>query len=397
MIGSFVPRGLLSALLAGVAIALVPGGAPPRAAALSPNGSGDCWVYLASSSEEFPEQDGIHILQWDHAAGKLTPVGRAGGVVRPIYLALHPSGRFLYAVGNPLDVGDGDGAGVIAAYAINPEDGSLRLLNVESTRGAVPCHLVVDPAGRAVLVANYTSGNVASLPLGADGSLRPAQSVFLHQAATGQKAHAHSINLSPGNRFACAGETGLDQLRLYRFDPAAATLAPHDPAWTPTDPRSGPRHAVFHPQLPYFYVIHETNCTVSAYRFHEDRGTLELLQTLPTLPVPFQNGFSTAELLLHPGGRFLYGSNRGHDTIAILAIDPETGRLTAVGHEPTRGKTPRNFGIDPRGEYLVALNQESHTVVTFRIDSQTGALTATGESLELTGPMCIKFVPREGR
>jgi 6-phosphogluconolactonase len=259
--------------------------------------------------------------------------------------------------------------------------------------------VIVDRQGRNVLVANYGGGSVAVLPIGADGRLQAPSSVVQHTGSSvdpnrQKEPHAHSINVDADNRFAYAADLGLDKILIYRFDVAKGTLTPNDPPFAQVEPGSGPRHFAFHPQGRFAYVINEMRCTVTAFAHDAARGGLSAIQTISTLPQgqSVQKGFSTAEVQVHPSGRFLYGSNRGHDTIAVFAIDEKTGRLTPVHHEPTQGSTPRNFGIDPAGRFLLAANQRSDTVVVFRIDAATGRLAPAGHRIEVGAPVCVKFV-----
>ncbi|MEA2632123.1 MAG: 6-phosphogluconolactonase, partial [Chloroflexota bacterium] len=273
------------------------------------------------------------------------------------------------------------------------------LLNQQASRGQGPCYLTVDRAGKNVLVANYGSGSVACLPVDAAGRLEPASSFLQHEGSGADRKrqagpHAHSINLDAANRFAIAADLGLDKLFIYRFDAGKGTLTPNDPPFARVAPGSGPRHFAFHPDGRHGYVINEMACTVTAFDYDPERGALSEIQTISTLPEGTRgSNLSTAEVQVHPSGRFLYGSNRGHNTIAIFAIDAATGRLRPVGHQPTQGKTPRNFGIDPTGRYLLAANQDSGTVVAFRINPQTGQLEPTGQVAEVPKPVCVKFVP----
>jgi 6-phosphogluconolactonase len=248
-------------------------------------------------------------------------------------------------------------------------------------------------------VANYGGGSVAALPIQGDGRLGPATAAIQHEGSginprRQEAPHAHSINLDRANRYAFAADLGLDRILVYRFDPARGTLAPHEPPSIAIAPGSGPRHFALHPGGRFAYVINEITLTVTAMEYDAGKGVLKEIQTVSTLPEGAAKNGSTAELQVHPSGKFLYGSNRGHDSIAIFAIDAATGRLTPAGHQPTGGKTPRNFGIDPTGSYLLAANQDSDTITVFRIDPQTGRLTPTGQTLEAPRPVCVKFMPR---
>ncbi|MFN4261883.1 MAG: lactonase family protein [Gemmataceae bacterium] len=343
------------------------------------------------------DSKGIYLLELDLASGKLTDKGLAGAVAHPSFLAIHPNKRYLYAVSEVATV-DGQKGGGVTAFAIDPKTGKLTELNRQLSGGTGPCHLVVDQEGKAVLVANYGSGSVASLPLQADGRLKEAASVIQHEGSSvnpqrQQGPHAHSINLDANNRYAMAADLGLDKVLVYRFDPAQGTLTPSDPPSVSTVAGGGPRHFAFHPNGRNAYTNNEILSSVTAFQYDPDKGILKELQTLSTLPKNFKGNNSTAEIQVHPSGKFLYVSNRGHDSIAIFAIGPD-GKLTAQGHQSTQGKTPRNFGIDPTGTYLLAANQATDNVVAFRIDPETGQLTPTGSSVNVPAPVCVKFLAR---
>ena len=358
--------------------------------------SGKCLVYIGAYSGEMNR--GIHAYRLDLANGKCTPLGLAAEVKNPSFLAVHPNRKFLYSVSEISDF-DGKPSGGVSGFAIEPKSGKLTLLNHQSSRGAGPCHLVVDRSGQSVLVANYGGGSIAALPIDSHGKLSPAASAIQHSGSSVNPArqegpHAHSINVSPDNRFAVAADLGLDKVLVYRFDPATSKLTPNDPAAATVKPGSGPRHFAFHPTGRFAYVINEILCTVTAFAYDAQRGRLTELQTISTLPeaVPLKPEYSTAEIQVHPSGKFAYGSNRGHHSITVFVIDPKQGTLRWVDNTSTQGKTPRGFGIDPTGRFLLAGNQDSHTVVVFRIDETTGRLAATGEKLDVGSPVCVKFV-----
>jgi 6-phosphogluconolactonase len=328
-------------------------------------------------------------------------VGTAGGIKNPSFLAIHPSGRFLYAVCEVNDLAGKPGGGV-TAFSLDGRTGRLSLLNQQTSGGKGPCHLVVDATGTNVLVANYGGGSVAVLPIGEDGRLKEP-SCFIQHAGSSvnprrqQGPHAHSINVDPGNRFAMVADLGLDKVLVYRFDARRGQLEPNDPPSVALKPGAGPRHFSFHPDGHHAYVINELHSTITALGYDAQRGKLTAIQTVSTLPAGFEGNNSTAEVQVHPSGRFVYGSNRGHDSIAIFAVDAPTGKLTPVGHELTQGETPRNFALDPTGTWLLAENQRTGTVVVFRIDQQTGKLSATGQVLEIPSPVCIKFLAVSAR
>ncbi len=250
-----------------------------------------------------------------------------------------------------------------------------------------------------MLVANYSSGTLATLPIDADGRLGESSSFIQHQGKGSdpgrqQGPHAHSINLDRAGRFAVAADLGLDKVFIYRFDDVKGTLAANDPPFAEVAPKSGPRHFAFHPGGRFGYVISEMANTVTAFEYDESAGSLKEIQTISTLPADFRGKSYTAEVQVHPSGKFVYGSNRGHDSIAVFAVDSATGKLSSIGIEPTQGRNPRNFAIDPTGAYLLAENGDSGTIVVFRIDIESGALRATGQTVRVPKPVCIKMIAR---
>ena len=353
------------------------------------------WVYLGTYTHGASK--GIYLGHLDLASGKLERVELAGEAKSPSFVALHPTRPLLYAVNEVWGPVTKDARNV-TAFAIAPKTGKLTLLNQESSGGPGPAHLTVDRSGRCVLVGNYGGGSVACLPIQADGKLAAATSFIQHRGSGGdpkrqQGPHAHSVNMDAANRFAIVADLGLDKLLVYRLDPAVGKLTPNDPPSADMAPGAGPRHFAFHPNGRWAYAINELNCTVTAMKYDAERGTFQILESVPTLPAGVRGpGNSTAEVQVHPSGKFLYGSNRGHNSIAIFAIEAETGKLRVVGHESTQGKTPRNFGIDPTGRYLLAANQDSGNIVVFRIDAETGKLQATGSEVKLAMPVCVKFL-----
>ena len=367
--------------------------APVRQSA-EPATSGVLTVYIGTYTRGASR--GIYLCRLNLATGALTTPELAAEVQNPSFVALHPSRRWLYAAG---ELGNfrGQQTGAVSAFAIDPATGKLSLLNQQPSGGGGPCYLIVDAAGKNVLAANYGSGSVAVLPLQADGRLSEAACVIQHQGSgpdrqRQQGPHAHSINLDAANRFAFAADLGLDKILVYRFDAAQGTLAANDPPSAAVAPGAGPRHFAFHPSGKFAYVINEMHSTVTAFAYDRDAGKLQSLQTITTLPADFRGNSTTAEVQVHPSGRFLYGSNRGHDSIAVFAIDQATGQLTAIQHQSTQGKTPRNFGIDPTGRFLLAANMDSNAIVVFRIDSATGVLTAAGHQVDVPIPVCVKLL-----
>jgi len=332
------------------------------------------------------------------ANGEITPMGAEGLAAEtenPSFLAVHPNQRFLYAV-NEVSRYEGQAAGSVSAFAIDRATGTLTLLNRVSSRGGGPCHLSIDATGKWLFVANYGGGSVAAFPLQPDGKLGEASAFFQHAGSSVNKArqsgpHGHAVTVSPDNRFVLAADLGLDRVFTYRIDPAAGGLTAGEPAFSAIPPGSGPRHLAFRPDGKFAYVLNEMLSSVGAFRYDSGRGTLAPLQTISTLPEGFSGENSGAEIAAHPNSRFLYTSNRGHDSIAGFRIDGANGTLTALDRVPTQGKTPRSFAIDPSGRFLIAANQNSGTVVVFRVDQETGALTPTGSVVQVPSPVCVVF------
>jgi 6-phosphogluconolactonase len=330
---------------------------------------------------------GIYRGSLDTKTGALKVEGLAGEATNPSFLAIHPNGRFLYAAIER-------GGGAVGAFAID-KDGSLRRINDDSTKGAGNCHVFVDASGKNVLAANYGSGSIASLPIRDDGSVGPATAFVQHTGKSVDpkrqgEPHAHSIYVNGDFAYTC--DLGTDDVFVYRFDPAKGTLAPNDPPSGKVPPGSGPRHLAFHPKGGFAYVNNEMTSAVTAFASDAEKGTLTALQTISTLPEGYADAAknSTAEIFCHPGGRFLYVSNRGHNSIAVFAIGAD-GRLTAVQHAPANVKIPRGFAISPDGNWLVAAGQNSNTLASHRIDPSTGKLTPASEVAGVSAPVCVVF------
>jgi 6-phosphogluconolactonase len=344
---------------------------------------------------------GIYVSRLDLSSGKVSEPELAAETKGPGFLAIHPNHKFLYAVGDP-DKAFEKPSGAVSSFSIDSKTGKLTLLNQLSSVGKGPAHLSVDRSGKCVLVANYGGGNIAALPIQADGRLSEATTFIQHTGSSvnpqrQKEPHAHSINVSPDNKFAFVADLGLDKIMIYKLDPAKGTLVANNPPSASVNPGAGPRHFAFHPDGKFAYVINEIQCTVTGFSYDAKRGDLKEIQTVSTLPegVAVQNGFSTAEVQVHPSGKFLYGSNRGHDTIAVFELDAKTGKLKLVQNESTQGNIPRNFGIDPTGQFLLAANQNTDNVTVFRIDSKTGRLSPTGQKLSVLMPVCVKFLAIE--
>ena len=359
--------------------------------------SNEILVYVGTYTKTTSK--GIYRYRLDVSSGALEYLGVASGHEEPSFLAIDPEQRFLYAV-NETDSYQGESSGAVSAFAIAPASGGeLTFLNKQPSRGAGPCHLSVDASGRYVLVANYSGGSVAMLPIQGDGSLGPACDFVQHLGGSGaterqHRPHGHSITPSPDNRFAFAADLGLDQILVYQLDLEEGRLRSSAPPFVQLQPGAGPRHFAFHPKGRYAYGINEIDNTFSAFNFDAERGALEEFQVVSTLPADFAGTSHTADVHVHPSGKFLYGSNRGHESIVICAIDEASGRLTAVGHEPTQGEQPRNFAIDPTGTLLFAANMKTENIVSYWIDQETGSLDPTGLVTEVPTPVCLKMIVR---
>lgn len=339
---------------------------------------------------------GIYRFWLDLKTGQPGKAELATEASNPSFLAIHSSSKWLYAVNEVGRFRDQDNSGGVSAFAIDSTSGDLKLLNQQPSRGGAPCHLVVDKTGKFVLVANYSGGNVAAFPIRDNGSLAKDSAFIQHTGSSvtpRQKGpHAHSINLDAANRFAFAADLGLDQVLIYRFDPSNGSLTAHDPPFAKVKPGGGPRHFAFHPSGKFAYVNNEMTSSVTGFAYNAKQGSLDEFQTLSTLPADFTGNNSTAEVQVSPNGKFLFVSNRGHNSIAVYLIDQQTGRLSAVEQQSTRGKTPRNFAVDPSGQFLLAENQQSDNIVVFRINQDSGKLTATGHTVDVPSPVCVKFL-----
>lgn len=340
---------------------------------------------------------GIYAYEFDTTSGALKQIGLAAETPSPSFLAIHPNNQFLYAV-NELDNFGGQKHGAITAYKIDPANpAKLTKINEVTSRGAHPCHIIVDKAGKHVLAANYSGGNAIAYAIDAEGKLGKETAFVQHTGSSvnqsrQKEAHAHSINLDPANRFAFVADLGLDKVMVYKYDASAGTLTANNPAFAAIKAGGGPRHFALSPNGKHAYVNHEMTGHITAFNYDSANGTLTEIQTLSTLPggnpVP---GNSTAEILVHPSGKFVYCSNRGHNSIAAYTVAPD-GKLTYIENESTRGKTPRNFNIDPSGKFLIAANQESDSLAVFKINEQTGALDPVGDVVSAPKPVCVRFL-----
>jgi 6-phosphogluconolactonase len=358
-------------------------------------GASKLWVYVGTYTDK--DSKGIYRFDMDPETGKLTNRVLAAETKHPSFLAIHPNRQFFYAVGEVNDVAGKKGGGV-SAFAIDAKTGDLKALNQQSSVGEGPCHLVVDKDGKCVLAANYGGGSAVVLPIKKDGSLGEHTSFHQHKGHSVNKdrqeaPHAHSINLDPANRFAFVADLGLDAVVIYRFNKEDCKLSANEPASAAVSPGAGPRHFAFHPSGKFAYVINELHNTITGFQYDADKGTLTKAQTITTLPKDFSGTSYTAEVVVHPSGKFVYGSNRGHNSIAIFSVNEANGELTPAGHQAEGIKTPRNFNIDPSGKFCLVANQDGNSIVVFAIDQKTGALKSTGITAEVPFPVCVKFLP----
>src|SRR5215213_10688209 len=343
------------------------------------------------TEHEGSQSKGIYVYQMDPANGTLTLQRDVRGVLNPSYLEIHPGRKFIYAV-NELREFAGEKTGGVSAFSIDSESGEIDLLNAYSSRGQDPCYISIEQTGRFALVANYSGGNAAMLPIQADGRLGPASDVVQH---SGSSVHperqtapfVHSIVPDPTNRFAIAADLGGDKLVIYEMDLQHGKLKKHSEV--KVQPGAGPRHSIFHPNGHYLYLINELNSTVIVYRYDSEAGSLEEIQTISTLPQDYEGENLCADL--HIYGNYLYASNRKHDSIAWYRIDESSGRLSYEGEVPSGGREPRGFAIDPSGRFLLAAHERSDSVVIFQIDPATGKLLKTGHEAKVSHPVCVKF------
>lgn len=377
------------------------------------------WVYFGTYTGA--KSKGIYVAEYDVRSGEFGAPKLVAELPNPTFLAVHPSGKQIYAVG---EVGEFEGkkGGVIRGYSIDAKTGALTVINSQSTVGGGPCHVSIHPSGKVALVANYGGGSVASFAIAEDGRLSEAKSFVQHTGSSvnpqrQKEPHAHSFNSSPDGDFAFAADLGIDRINIYKVDAAKGTVWPYDPgfiglragdvrktfpffsdrkfpAHVALMPGSGPRHFAFHPAGKHAFAINELLSSVTLFRYTARTGTLTEVMTVGTLPLDWKGNSTTAEVVVHPNGTFVYGSNRGHDSISIFRFDAKKETLTLVGHQSTGGRTPRNFALDPSGRFLFACNQGSDSVLVFKVDAETGALESTGTKLEIGAPVCVRFAVR---
>lgn len=339
---------------------------------------------------------GIYAFRFNSSTGQITPLGLAAEAANPTWLTVHPSGKYLYAAA---EIGNWSGkkTGAVSAFEIDPQAGRLRLLNQKPSGGGGPCHLIVDPSGKNVLVANYGGGSIAVLPIQENGELGEPSCVIQHHGSSvnrqrQEKPHAHGIYLDQKARFAVVADLGLDQLLVYRFDAEKGRLEAHQPPGVSLAPGAGPRHFVFHPNGKRAFVINELDSTVTSLDYDPEGGQFQARDTISTLPPEAQGTKNTtAELAIDPAGRFLYGSNRGHDSIAVFRVTD--GPLERIQVESSGGKEPRYFGFDPTGQWILSCNQNSDKILVLKVNQQTGRLAPTPHNASVGSPVCVAFVP----
>ena len=347
-------------------------------------------VYIGTYTEKTASK-GIYAFQFNDTTGALTSLGLVAETPDPSFLTASADGKFVYAV-NELQNFDGAPGGSVTAFAVDAGTSKLTQLNVQATRGAGPCHLALDKTGRFLAVANYGGGNYSLLPVGSDGRLQAAVSVLAGQPVEGNptKARGHMVGFAAGNKYLITADNGLNQMLVFAFDARSGKAALNNTPPVMLPPGSGPRHYAFHPSGKWLFTINEQGATITTFAWNAKTGSLTARSSVPTRPAEVTSG-STAEIAVHKSGRFVYGSNRGHDSIAVFGVGAD-GALTLVEYEPTRGRTPRNFSLDPSGRWLIAANQRTDTLAVFSIDQKTGALTPAGELTSVPSPVSILFV-----
>ncbi|MFB6363200.1 lactonase family protein [Paenibacillus elgii] len=335
---------------------------------------------------------GLYACRFDPDSGRLELTDQTDGLQNPTFLDVNVEGLKLYAITEGAD-SEGKRCGAAAAYEFDPETGKLSLLGKELTVPATTCHITLDRTRRYIMVASYHGGMIGLSPLLKDGRIGKTADIRRHEGSSvlpvQNQARAHSVFVDRANRYAIVSDLGLDRLFIYKLDVAAGKLLPHDEVRVA--PGSGPRHFVFHPSLPYGYVINELGSTITALSYDPEEGKLGEIQTVSTLPASYEADNACADIHVSPDGKFLYGSNRGHDSIAVYAIDSSTGKLTLVEHASTLGGHPRNFAFSPDGRFVLVANRDSNQIVTFARDAVTGKLLPTGDRLDVSKPVCIKF------
>jgi 6-phosphogluconolactonase len=342
------------------------------------------------------DSKGIYLYKMNSETGKLTFVDVTENISNPSFLSIDKSNNFLYAVNEVADFDSGKN-GSVSAFKVDAKTKQLKFINKVSSGGAHPCYVTIDSEGKFIFAANYSGGNICVLPINKDGSLSIASDIANHSGSSVNKKrqnapHAHSVYVDPYNKYIYAVDLGIDKINIYKFDSDNGRLLSNEPAFFKADPGSGPRHMAFHPTNKFAYVINELDNKIIALKITPENGGLNKIESYPTLPSDFIGTSYCADIHIHPNGKFLYGSNRGHNSIVIFKINEKSGKLTTVGHKSTMGDWPRNFTIDPSGKFLLVANQKSNNIVVFRIDCQSGMLEGTKSAAEISSPVCLKFL-----
>jgi 6-phosphogluconolactonase len=342
------------------------------------------------------QEGGIYFCRLQLITGEMIIRGNISGIDNPSFLSMDASNQYLIAVNEVSEI-NGNPGGSVSSFKIDPENGSLTFINMQSTLGESPCHITIDRTGKFILIANYSGGNIIVFPILQDCMIGKNVEFIQHKGKSiipdrQENPHPHSIILSPDNRYAFVPDLGLDKILIYRFDQKTGKLRSSDIPYISLKPGAGPRHFTFNRDGKFAYVINELDSTVTAFRYYPEKGKLKEIQTITTLPGDFTGISYCADIHIHPNNHFLYGSNRGHNSISTFSIDPSKGKLKLKGFTETLGDFPRNFAIDPSGQYLLAANQRSDNIFSFRIKPETGELTPTGYKIEIPKPVCIKFL-----
>jgi 6-phosphogluconolactonase len=353
-------------------------------------------LYVGTYTQPQSGAKGIYGYRLDGKTGKLAELGLMAETPNPTFLALHPNGKYLYAI-NEINSFQGKTAGSVTAYSIDRATGKLTQLNQVSSGGPGPCHLIVDATGKTLLVANYAGGSFASFPIMPDGRLGEAASFIQDQGSSVDKArqgepHAHSVNLPKGNKFMLGADLGTDKVMIFKLDAANGKITPNDPPSASVKPGSGPRHMVIAPDQKHVYVVNEMASAVTTFEYDANTAAMKEVDMVSTLPADFKGQSTCAEIEMDPRGRFVYASNRGHNSIAVFAVDAKTGKLTLIQNQSSGGAIPRGFILDPAGNWLVAGNQNSNNFATFKVDRATGKLTPTGDKFDLGAPVTFVFL-----
>lgn len=357
----------------------------------------DCIVYVGTYTGGESRSEGIYVYRFDAATGGLTHLSTCRGIDNPSFLDFSPDHKCLYVV-SEVDQIDSAAGGGLAAYSIDEDKGALTFLNMDSTQGAYPCHVQVDKSAKYVLAANYMGGNIAVFPILENGKVGPACDVVQLNGSSNvnperqEAPHAHSVNFSPNNKWIYAADLGADKVMVYSIDLEQGKLIPASKPYVDVGPGEGPRHWDFHPNGRWAYLINELGDTIVAYNYNPEDGSLNPINTVKTLPEEFNEWSDTADIHVHPNGKFVYGTNRGHDSLVMCEVDQTTGALTVLGYQSTGGAYPRNFGIDPTGSYLLVANRDTNDITTFLINLDSGLLSPNGKVTRVPQPVCVRFM-----